>query len=363
MSQEAKICLNPVLFDRQPQTLLCAGELEAAVFRFGSGVRALRLKNAVGSLTTLPFQGQQIWDLHFMGRNLTMKSMFSEPKPTQTYLENYGGFLLHCGAMAMGVPSAEDRHPLHGELPNAPFQEAFLTIGKDSKGRFLSLTGTYQHTVAFTANYVARPLIRLWEESSEIEVSISIRNLMKSPMDLMYLAHANFRPLDHGRLLSTAHYTPEHCRVRSSLPPNLTPPKGYREFLAELEVDPERHAVLEPDLTFDPEVVLYLDCIADEEGWAHSLQIHPDGTADFISHRPSQLEHGVRWISRTGDQDALGLLLPATAEPEGYLAEKRKGHLKVLKSGEEFHAEMLLGALGRKRASQLARKIQDIVKA
>ncbi len=59
----------------------------------------------------LPFQGMQIWSAEMDGQNLTMKSMFAEPHPTRTYLENYGGFLLHCGATAMGVPSKGDTHP------------------------------------------------------------------------------------------------------------------------------------------------------------------------------------------------------------------------------------------------------------
>ncbi len=361
MSQETTVYLNPVQFERHPQKLVCAGKLEASVFRYDSGVSALRMKNAAGSMTTLPFQGQQIWDLNFRGRDLTMKSMFSEPKPTRVYLENYGGFLLHCGAIAMGVPSAQDTHPLHGELPNAPYHEARLITGEDDRGRFLCLTGSYQHTVAFTSNYLAKPLIKFWENRSEIQVSISVQNLMKSPMELMYLAHVNFRPVDNGRLLSTSLCTPEHCRVRSSLPPQLSPPEGYREFLSELELHPEKHTVLEPDLSFDPEVVLFLDCLPDADGWAHSLQIHPDGSSDFISHRPAQLGHGIRWISRTGDQDALGLLLPATAEPEGYLAEKGKGNLKALGPGEEFRAEMLMGTLDPEPTRTMEAKVKRII--
>lgn len=55
-----------------------------------------------------------------------MKSMFREPVATQSFSHNYGGFLLHCGATAMGVPSKEEAHPVHGELPSAPYQKAFL---------------------------------------------------------------------------------------------------------------------------------------------------------------------------------------------------------------------------------------------
>jgi hypothetical protein len=76
----------------------------ASTFRYDSGVEALRIANKMGSLVLLPFQGQQIWSAEFGGRNLTMKSMFDEPRATTQYLENYGGFLLHCGATAMGVP-------------------------------------------------------------------------------------------------------------------------------------------------------------------------------------------------------------------------------------------------------------------
>ena len=42
----------------------------------------------------------------------------------------------------------------------------------------------------------------------------------------------------------------------------------------------------------------------------------------------------MRWISRTPDQDCLGIVLPATAEPEGYSAEKAKGNVKVLGPGD-----------------------------
>ena len=82
--------------------------------------------------------------------------------------------------------------------------------------------------------------------------------------------------------------------------------------------------------SLDPEVVFFVDYTADRDGWAHSLQVHPDGTADYIAHRPDQLNHGVRWISRTPDQDTLGIILPATAESEGYTAEKAKGYLRTL---------------------------------
>jgi hypothetical protein len=53
----------------------------------------------------------------------------------------------------------------------------------------------------------------------------------------------------------------------------------------------------------------------------------------------------VRWISRPGDQDALGIVLPATAEPEGYHAEKAKGNIQTLGPGEATYFELVAGAL------------------
>ena len=127
--------LTPAFFSERERVLVEHGPLTASAFRYDSGVCALRLKNELGELVMLPFQGQQIWSAEFGGRNLTMKSMFSQPTATRSYLENYGGFLLHCGATAMGVPAGADTHPLHGELPNAPYQKAWLVAGEDRARR------------------------------------------------------------------------------------------------------------------------------------------------------------------------------------------------------------------------------------
>ena len=133
-ADETRIELRPQFFDLTEQTLVTHGDLSATAFRYASGVEAVRLRNGAGSLVMLPFQGQQIWSAEFGGRKLTMKSMFEEPNATQNYLENYGGFLLHCGATAMGVPAAGDTHPVHGELPNAPYQIG-VCGGRGRRGR------------------------------------------------------------------------------------------------------------------------------------------------------------------------------------------------------------------------------------
>lgn len=353
--------LTESMFGERERLLVKAGVLEASVFRFESGVAALRLRNELGELVMLPFQGQQIWSATFRGRNITMRSMFDQPRPTRVYLETYGGFLLHCGFTAMGVPAAGDTHPLHGELPNAPYKSAYLIVGKDARGSYIGLGGIYQHTVAFGFNYQAEPLVKLYAGSSLFTVDLSVTNLKRTPMEYMYMAHANFRPVDNGRLVYSAHCTPTTVRVRRSIPSHVRPGPEYAAFLEELSQHPERHNVLKPGLAFDPEVVFFIDYLADADGWAHTMQVHPDGSADYIAHRPSELDKGVRWICRTPDQDALGMVLPSTAEPEGYTAEKAKGNVKVLGAGETYRCSMIAGVLTVEEAREMERKIESIV--
>jgi hypothetical protein len=364
---ETIIHINPEFFSEREKALLTrkteSGPLSASAFRFDSGVCGLRLKNELGELVLLPFQGQQIWSAEFGGRNLTMKSMFAAPRPTREYLETYGGFLLHCGATAMGVPTQSDTHPLHGELPNAPYQKAYLVVGHDEKGAYIGLGGQYQHTVAFSFNYIAEPLVKVYAGSTLFEATMTITNLKRSEMEFMYLAHVNFRPVDNGRLVYSAPCTPASVRVRKSIPSHIQPPEGYVEFIEELSRHPEKHNLLAPDLPFDPEVVFFIDYRSDENGWAHSMQVHPGGAADYIRHRPDQLAHGIRWISRTADQQALGIVLPASAEPEGYLAEKAKGNIQVLPPQGQFRCTFEIGTLSAAEAARVEEQISQTLVA
>ncbi len=358
---ESVIHLQPAFFGEREKPLAEFGGVRASAFTYPSGVCALRLENGVGEMILLPFHGQQIWRLGFFGRDLTMKSMFAEPRNSRVYLENYGAFLIHCGATAMGVPAAEDSHPLHGELTHAPYQTAQLLIGSDDRGAYIGLTGSYEHAVAFGPRYLARPVVKFHANSTRVPVSLEIENLNRTPMELMYMAHANFRPVNDARLEYSAKVSPQTVRVRSSIPSHVKPTPEYLAFLERLAANPASHHVLKPELAFDPEVVFYIDYLCDAHGWAHAMQILPDGTADFISHKPAQLRKGVRWISRTPNQDCFGLNLPATAEPEGYSAEKAKGNVMLLEASSTWRCDLEMGALTKQDAEQMSAAIAAIV--
>jgi hypothetical protein len=91
------------------------------------------------------------------------------------------------------------------------------------------------------------------------------------------------------------------------------------------------------------------------------MQVHPDGTADYVRHRPTELDKGIRWICRTPDQDALAMVEPGTAQTEGYSAEKVKGNIKILPPGGRFHCDIQVGMLTSQEAQQLEEKVTRLI--
>lgn len=361
MSHSVRMHLASTNFDGGP--LADSGPLRASGIRFSSGVAAVRLENEVGSLVILPFQGQQIWSAAFDGpdgkrRAITMKSMFDEPQPTREFLATFGGFLQHCGMLGAGGPGPTDTHPLHGELPNAPFQKAWLVAGSDERGDYLGVGGEYRHTVAFSHNYAAEPVVKMYAGSSLVSVTMQVTNLKQTPMEMMYLAHINFRPVNGSKLVYSALSTPEHVRVRTAVPSHIHPKPGYVEMLQSLAKDPRQHEQILEGQMYDPEAVFLIDYLADGDGYAHSMQVLPDGSADYVRHRPSELPRATRWICRTADQDALAIAEVGTSEPEGYTREKEKGNIKVLGPGERFRASFDVGVLAPAEAKAVEEKVR-----
>ena len=345
-------------FEEAEHQLVEIGEFCVSTFRYASGIEALRVRNSRGEIIVLPFKGQQIWRACFDGRDLTMKSMFDAPVDTMVYLQNYGAFLIHCGLTGLGDPGPEDSHPLHGEMPNAPFQKAWLEI--DEPSQKITIAGSYHYTVAFSTNYLATARVVMAAGSALLDVSLEVENLKHTPMEMMYLAHANFRPVDHGELHYSATYDAASVRVRRSVPAHISPKLDYMTFITQLAKDPLPHHQFEPSLAFDPEVVFSIDMLSDSEGVAHAIQLHPDGSADYIGYRPEQAPICMRWICRTPDQDGLGLAFPATAEVEGFTAEKAKGNIVKVDSKKSWSITMLMGILTASEAGAMKAKINRI---
>jgi hypothetical protein len=237
---------------------------------------------------------------------------------------------------------------------------ARLIFGGEGAGAYLKIAGERLERVAFSAHYTFAPVIRLGAASARLDVGVSVTNHRSSPMDLMYLAHVNFRPIDGARLVDAVADDATHFRVRRHLPIYRDGERAYRELMDAMAAEPAMHRMVLPGRRVAPELVAGMDCVASPDGWADALQILPDGSADWIAHRPEQLPRAVRWMTRNGDEDALGLVLPATAEADGRTAELRKGNVLALPPGATWHCDYAFGALTAPETEAMRSRIADV---
>ena len=359
---DVKVALRRGWFTEKEQVLADTGILKATIFVYESGVRAVKLTNEQGQIIVLPFKGQQIWNASFRGRTLNMKTMYRQPKDAEHFLDTYGCFLMHCGPLRMGCPGPEDDHVLHGDLPYADYDEASLVMGEDEQGQYMGVTGTFDYNRAFGEKYQARPLVKIHEGSSLIDISMEIGNRSHYPMELMYMAHVNFRPVEHGRIVQSVDWTQESMRVRTAIPDHVEAAPDFVEFLGKLEDDPKLTEVIRPDDVYDPEIAFFIQSPkVDSNGWSHFMQVHPNKSADYIRYKPQELDHNTRWISRTADQAGLGLALPATCDPEGYTAEKKKGNIKEIPARSSVSFSVVAGHLPEAEADQMEQLIAELV--
>jgi hypothetical protein len=171
-----------------------------------------------------------------------------------------------------------------------------------------------------------------------------VRNLAGKPMELMYMAHMNYAYIENGRFVEPLGV--ERTRVRSSVPAHVRPTPAWSAYMAELTEDPSRLQTLNTPELYDPEIVCFFDGVrADAQGHAHFLLKHVDGAAFYTRYKPAQFDHAARWILHNADQRVAAFVLPATCEPEGYLAEKAKGNVRMLGAGESAVFSVTTGYL------------------
>jgi hypothetical protein len=350
-------------FTGREQTLVSYDGLTAILFIYPSGVRAVRIETDRGHIVVLPYMGQQIWDAVMDGRRLTMGSMFQYPKCTDFFLHSYGCFMMHCGAFRMGGPGPEDSHSLHGELPCAPYTDVEIRYGSDDQGTYMGITGRYDYDMAFTTHYSAKPSVTLRKGSTLMDIAMHVENRSRYDMELMYMCHINYRPVDHGRIVQSLPWDTQHMVLRKSIPEHISVSDNFLAFMDRLEHDPSLTRTLKPEDEYKPELAIFMrDPATDERGLSHFMQVHPDGQADYVGFNPELLDRPTRWIMRTGEQEALGIALPSTCDPEGYSAEKRKGHIKHIAGGSSVDLSARTGILDRKEAVQMEKHIEGLIK-
>lgn len=358
-----KLYLKRNFFAEKEHLLAEEGELRATAFRFSTGVEALKIENSRGYFVILPFQGQQLWDFHFADRDLKMVTTIKEPRPTGDFLETYGGFLYHCGVLCMGVP--DDKHPHHGELPNHPFDEAYLEIGCDETGSYIAVGGSVTNRVAFTHAYRFSPRCRLDSGATTVTVDVKVENLRSDPMEYMYLCHINFRPMDGARLIDSVPRDKEHIKVHRVIPESLpeTSKQALRSYMDELENDPTvMDKVGAEGQYYLPEICFTLRYATDRDHRGYTLQYLPGKGGCYVSHPTDVLPYGIRWISRTSHEDAMGMVLPATAEHLGYDYAKEQGQIKYLDANSSVSFSLKLGFLTEKEVKPILFKIESLLR-
>lgn len=357
-----KIYLYKDLFSTDERVLVESGSLKATIFKYSTGVEAVTIKNDKGSATVLPYMGQQVWRAEFLGHPLTMKSIYDEPEVCKdVYGESYGGFIMHCGLSAMGNPTAEDTHLPHGELPIAKYKTAYVTVGEDEKGKYIAVGGVYTHKRAFEYNYEFMPECKLYEGATVIEETVSFTNKKDMPLEYFYLCHINHRPVDGSKLYYTAKH--ENIVAHHEVPEGYPEARAKKtnEYLDKLDKDMSLVDTVDKNSqSYDPEIVFTCKYDCDSEGNAHTMQLLPDGYAAYVQHKTAELPFGIRWIARTDDEDALGMVLPATAEHMGYLYCKKMGYEKYLQPGETMTYHMITGLLTPEESKKMIEKIQNI---
>ena len=77
------------------------------------------------------------------------------------------------------------------------------------------------------------------QKESRLSITLDITNLKNSPMEYMYLAHEDFRPVNGSQLHYSTVASPQQVRVRSSIPSHVHPGPEYVSFLKELALIPK----------------------------------------------------------------------------------------------------------------------------
>jgi len=336
---KTRLPLRREQFHLTPEVLLQSDDFRVELFRYPAGIEAVRIHNRRGSVTVLPFFGQMIWDVQFEGHTLTMGNSFKQPLPGNSIIDTYGCFAFHSGLLANGCPSPEDDHPLHGEMPCARMDSAWLVLDADT----LSLEGECEYVKGFGHHYLAAPAVRLHADRPRLQIEMTVTNLAGAPMPLQYMCHLNSSWIAQGRFRQSI---PDRAfRLRTSIPAHLRPTPAWRDYTARLAQDPQALQQLDQPQLCDPEIVFFADDLP-QYGDEVQFELHaPAGYAMMTRFSTAQFPHATRWLLHNADQQVAAYILPATCRPEGFLAAQQAGSLITLASGEQRHFSVETGLL------------------
>ena len=133
VGESVEFALRRESFGEKERTAARYGALRASIFRFDTGVEAIRLANARGHVVTLPFMGQMVWSAAFDGVELAMRSMFPVPRPARSSSRPTGVLPITPGFCATVFPARATRTLSMARRP-ARMDEIGIACGTDARG-------------------------------------------------------------------------------------------------------------------------------------------------------------------------------------------------------------------------------------
>lgn len=315
-------------FNNQENVIIESENFKVSGFKYNSGIEALKIENSQGYLVILPYMGQMIWDAKFLGEDLCMENMFSEPKLEKEVVATYGCFAFHSGLIRNGCPSSEDSHPLHGEMPCASMDKAWLEIDEQK----VTITGEYEYVMGFGDHYLATPSVTLDKGASLFDIEMKVQNLASVPMPLQYMCHMNTAYFPNAKLKQNIPDTA--ITLRESVPAHVKPTPQWLDFNESLKSREKPIQQLSTPDMYDPEIVYFMDNLSQFTQHAQFEMEIANGKTLVTRFDTSMLNYATRWILYNGDQKVGAYILPATCRPEGYLAAKRNNTLIHLQPQE-----------------------------
>jgi len=331
------IPLNKAQFNHQETILIQSDGYKVSAFKYDSGVEALKIKNDKGYLTILPYMGQMIWDAKFLGEDLCMENMFSEPKPSNEIVATYGCFAFHSGMISNGCPSPEDNHPLHGEMPCAKMDKAWLEVDENQ----ITLKGEYEYVMGFGDHYLATPSVSIEKGASVFKIKMKVQNLASVSMPLQYMCHINTAYFPEA--VMTQNIPDSAISLRESIPSHVKPTPEWLDFNETLKLQSTPIKKLSTPNMYDPEIVYFMDNLSKYVGKAEFQTTIANGKTLVTRFDTTEFNYATRWILHNGDQKVGAYVLPATCRPEGHLAAVKNGTLIELQPKEVREFTVITG--------------------
>lgn len=331
------IKLQSYYFTDQKKIIFQDKEFTVTLYRYPSQIEAVEVKNTRGKMVILPYMGQIIWDLAFDGQDLKMKNMFSRPRRAKTIVDTYGCFAFHSGLLSNGCPGPEDTHPLHGEMPCAEMDQAWLEISDDQ----VTVGGSYEYAKGFGSHYLAAPSVTLAAGKTFIEIAMQVKNLASEAMPLQYMCHMNYAYLPEAAMTQNI---PESAFIlRETAPAHVKPTEKWLNYTRKLAAEGGTLSVLNHPEMYDPEIVFFADGLDQYQKEAHFEITSPEGVTFFTEFSTEEFNYATRWLLYNADQQVAAFILPGTCRSEGFKAAEKAGTLIHLGAQEEKQFHVITG--------------------